>query len=104
MKSLYEEEAPGILNLIDQGIKQRVELVGPDTTVGVLEFIRSKIKAHKGEYIRIPKIPFDLDDVDSRFLIDLFGSSERQVDFYQHLMDQNWSNRFSEFITEDIEN
>ena len=101
MKSLYEEEAPRILNLIDQGIKQRVETNGPDTTVGVLEFIRNKIGSHKGEYIRIPKIPFDLEDVDTNFILELFKSTNTKTDFYQHLMDQNWADRFSDFMTED---
>lgn len=102
MKSLYREEALGILNLIDQGIKQRVESCGPDTTVGVLEFLRNKIESHKGEYIRIPKIPFDLEEVDIPFLLDLFQSNNNKTDFYQHLMEQNWSDRFSEFMTDDI--
>jgi len=101
MKSLYEEETPSILKKIDEGIRQRVETVGPDETVGVLEFIKAKITKHKGEYIRIPKIPFDLAEVDSEFLKELFESEDDKTEFYRHLMYQNWSNRFGDLIYED---
>jgi len=103
MKSLYEEEAPGILKKIEKGIKQRIESVGPDETVGVLEFIRDKIVKHKGEYIRIPKIPFDLEQVDQKFLTELFKSEDPKTEFYRHLMYQNWSNRFTDIINDEDE-
>ncbi len=101
MKSLYAEEIPLILNLLDQGIKQRIEDCGPDETVGLLEFIREKITVHNGEYIRIPKIPFDLEKIDTIFILDLFHTGESEKDFYRYLMDQNWTERFNEFIGED---
>jgi hypothetical protein len=103
MKSLYEEEVPAILKKIDEGITQRVESVGPDETAGVLEFIRNKILSHKGEYIRLPKIPFDLDKVDKQFLKELFESDEGDTEFYKHLMYQNWSNRFGDLVQQDDE-
>lgn len=103
MKSLYEEEAPGILKKIEKGIKQRIETVGPDETVGVLEFIHEKIVKHKGEYIRIPKIPFDLSKVDQKFLRDLFRTEDKKIEFYKHLMQQNWSNRFTDIINDENE-
>jgi hypothetical protein len=101
MKSLYEEEAPAILKKIEAGIKQRIESVGPDETVGVLEFIKAKILNHKGEYIRLPKIPIDLAKVDQVFLKDLFKTEDEKTEFYKHLMYQNWTNRFGDLINED---
>jgi len=101
MRSLYSEEVPQILNIIDQGIRTRVESVGPDETVGVLEFIRDKISAHNGEYIRIPKIPFDISKVDRSFLEELFKTGDTQNSLFQQLMTQNWSNRFTDLIKDD---
>lgn len=101
MKSLYSEEIPVLLSLIEQGIKNRVETTGPDETVGLLEFIKKRMDAHNGEYIRIPLIPFDLAKVDRSYLIELFSREEVNNDFYSYLMDQNWTQRFKDILVEE---
>ena len=100
MRSLYKEETPKLLEKIEAGIKQRVEDTGPDETVGLLEFLYDKISNHKGEYIRISNIPVDMDKVDTEFLRDMLQFDSDRVEFFRHLLEQNWSDRFEDLLDE----
>lgn len=92
MKSIFREEVPRILSLLDEGIRHRVETTGPDDTVLLLETLREKIGSHQGEHIRVSLGDVDLSTVDRDYLSSLFSvPPESDQNLFQHILSNEWA-------------